>query len=114
MASVTSGSSVISSDLLPVAAWPSGGTFSQAHPVAALSVETLRETKEPLVGANVVLPGTTIGASADLNGFIEIQNIPEGKQTIIFSYIGYQDRSEIFNFPLTQSEPLDILLHAEA
>jgi iron complex outermembrane receptor protein len=63
------------------------------------------ENKQPLVGANVVLEGTTIGASADLNGFIEIHNIPDGKQKIIFSYIGYQEKSEIFNFPLLQSEP---------
>lgn len=72
------------------------------------------ENKEPLVGANVILQGTTIGASADLNGFIDIKNIPDGKQIIIFSYIGYQVKTEIFNFPLSQSEPVEILLHAEA
>lgn len=72
------------------------------------------ENKEPLVGANVILQGTTIGASADLNGFIEIKNIPDGKQIIIFSYIGYQVKTKIFNFPLSQSEPVEILLHAEA
>jgi iron complex outermembrane receptor protein len=72
------------------------------------------ENKQPLVGANVILEGTTIGASADLNGFVEIHNIPNGKQKIIFSYIGYQERSEIFSFPLLQSEPLEILLHADA
>ncbi len=71
------------------------------------------ENKQPLVGANVILEGTTIGGSADLNGFVEIQNIPDGKQKIIFSYIGYQKRSEIFNFPLSQSEPVEILLHAD-
>ena len=72
------------------------------------------ENKEPLVGANVILQGTTIGASADLNGFIEIKNIPDGKQIIVFSYIGYQVKTKIFNFPLSQSEPVEILLHAEA
>jgi len=72
------------------------------------------ENNQPLVGANVILEGTTIGASADLNGFVEIHNIPDGEQNIIFSYIGYQERSEIFNFPLIQSEPLEILLHTFA
>jgi iron complex outermembrane receptor protein len=72
------------------------------------------ENKQPLVGANVILEGTTIGASADLNGFVEMQNIPDGKQKINFSYIGYRERSEIFNFPLSQSGPLEILLHADA
>jgi len=46
--------------------------------------------------------------------FIEIKNIPDGKQIIIFSYIGYQVKTKIFNFPLSQSEPVEILLHAEA
>jgi iron complex outermembrane receptor protein len=72
------------------------------------------ENKQLLGGANVILKGTLIGASADLNGFVEILNIPDGKQIIIFSYIGYQERSEIFNFPLSQNEPLEILLHTDA
>ncbi len=72
------------------------------------------ENKQPLVGANAILKGTTIGASADLNGFVEIQNVPDGKYIIILSYIGYQERAEVFNFPLSQSEPLEILLHADA
>ena len=38
-------SGLLDGDLRGVAAWPSGGTSSQAHPLAALSVETLRETK---------------------------------------------------------------------
>lgn len=72
------------------------------------------ENKQPLAGANVFLQGATIGASADLNGFIEIKNIPDGKQTIIFSYIGYQVKTEILNFPLSQSKPVEIFLHTEA
>lgn len=72
------------------------------------------DNKEPLIGANVFLQGTTIGASADLNGFIEIKNIPDGKQTIIFSYIGHQALTKIFNFPLSQSEPVEIFLYTEA
>lgn len=72
------------------------------------------ENKQPLAGANVILHGTTIGASTDLNGFVEIQNIPDGKQKIIFSYIGYREKSIIFDFPLSNSKPLEILLHADA
>ncbi|KAA3612647.1 MAG: TonB-dependent receptor [Calditrichaeota bacterium] len=72
------------------------------------------DNKQPLIGANVILEGTTIGASTDLNGYVEIQKIPDGNQVIIFSYIGYQKRAEVFNFPLSQSEPLEILLHGEA
>ena len=71
------------------------------------------ESKETLIGATAILQGTTNGASADQNGFIEIKNIPDGKQIIIFRYIGYQEKTDTFNFPLTQSQPLEILLSAD-
>lgn len=71
------------------------------------------ESKEPLIGATALLQGTTNGAIADQNGFIEIKNIPNGKQIIIFRYIGYQERADTINFPLMQTEPLEILLSVE-
>ncbi len=69
------------------------------------------ESGQPLVGAFVILADTTIGASTDQNGFVFLTNIPDGNQTIIFSYVGYQEVSRDFNFPLQQSEPMDVLLH---
>jgi len=68
------------------------------------------KSKETLIGASAIIQGTTNGASADENGLLEINNIPNGKQTITFSYIGYQEKTDTFNFPLSQTEPLEILL----
>ena len=68
------------------------------------------ETKEVLFGANAIIKGSTNGSSSDQNGFLEITNIPNGSQTIIFSFIGYIEKVETFQFPLTQSEPFEILL----
>lgn len=48
------------------------------------------ETGEPIVGANIVLEGTYLGAAADMNGYYYINNIPPGKYTIVASSIGYQ------------------------
>ena len=70
------------------------------------------ESKELLLGATAILQGTANGASADQNGYIEIKNIPHGKQTIIFSYVGYQEKRNTFLFPLIQTEPYEILLSA--
>lgn len=72
------------------------------------------ETKEPLIGATGVVQGTTNGASADIKGFIEIKNIPDGKQIIVFSFIGYNQRTDTVNFPLIQTEPTEILLASSA
>lgn len=71
------------------------------------------ETKESLIGATAVLQGTTNGASADANGIIEIKNIPDGKQIIMFTYIGYETQKDTFNFPLATIEPIEILLESE-
>ena len=71
------------------------------------------QTKETLFGATVILQGTTNGAVADENGFVEIKNIPDGKQVIIFRFIGYQEKTYTFDFPFIQNEALIILLSAD-
>lgn len=71
-------------------------------------------TGEPLVGANVVINGTSIGSATDVNGKYYIANINSGYTTIKVSYIGYQPTNinvEIkakhianLNVPLQQSD----------
>lgn len=51
---------------------------------------TDQETGEPIVGANVIIEGTYLGASADLDGYYSISNIPPGEYRVIFSAVGYQ------------------------
>lgn len=46
-------------------------------------------TGEPLIGVNVVLEGTTLGAATDAEGYYVILNVPPGKYNVIFSSIGY-------------------------
>jgi len=48
-----------------------------------------QRTKEPLMGVNVTLLGTTIGASTDPDGGFIILNIPSGSYRVRFSMIGY-------------------------
>ncbi len=48
------------------------------------------ETNEPLIGCNVSVEGTTLGASTDPDGAYFILNVPPGKYDIQASLIGYQ------------------------
>lgn len=48
-----------------------------------------KATEEPLVGANAIIDGTSLGAASDLDGRFIIRNVPLGKQKLIISYIGY-------------------------
>ncbi len=50
------------------------------------------ETGEPLIGANVFLENTTIGAASDLEGRFTIAKIPSGNYTVVVSIIGYSTR----------------------
>ncbi|WP_266203327.1 TonB-dependent receptor [Pontibacter kalidii] len=68
------------------------------------------ETKQPLIGATASVEGTTLGASTDAAGELELRSIPEGRHVIRFSYIGYEDRLDTLLFPLAQTTPLIVLL----
>jgi len=47
-------------------------------------------TREPLVGANIVIVGTTLGAASSVDGSFFILNIPPGRYDLQASMIGYQ------------------------
>ncbi len=44
---------------------------------------------EELVGANVLLVGTNLGGSTDIDGKFTIRNVPPGTYSVRFSYVGY-------------------------
>ena len=48
-----------------------------------------KQTGEALIGVNVWLDGTSLGAATDVEGFFIILNIPPGKYNLKVSYIGY-------------------------
>lgn len=52
---------------------------------------TDKETGEPLIGANVIIVGTSFGAASDVNGEFIIRQVPPGNYSVRASYIGYQD-----------------------
>jgi TonB-dependent receptor len=48
-------------------------------------------SNEYLPGANIMLEGTTYGASSDRDGLFRILNVPAGTYILTTSYIGYED-----------------------
>lgn len=51
-------------------------------------VVTSGEDGEPIVGASVLVKGTTLGTITDINGEFEIPNVPSSAKTLVVSYVG--------------------------
>ncbi|MCJ7554710.1 MAG: carboxypeptidase-like regulatory domain-containing protein, partial [Ignavibacteriaceae bacterium] len=49
------------------------------------------ESGEALIGANVIIEGTNLGAATNLEGEYMIINVPPKNYTIVAKYIGYQN-----------------------
>ncbi len=55
-------------------------------------VITDSETGETLIGATVLLQGTTIGAITDIDGNFLISDVPSGTYNLVVSYVSYQQQ----------------------
>ena len=70
------------------------------------------KTNEPLAGATVRIPGTTVGCTTDIDGHYSL-TMPEGQRRLEFAYIGYipqttEIRSNMQNIRLSpDSQSLD-------
>lgn len=45
---------------------------------------------EPLAFGNVLIKGTTIGTTSDIDGVYSFENLNEGNYTLIYSFVGYE------------------------
>lgn len=60
--------------------------------ITQVSGKVMSMNREPLIGVNVIVDGTTIGAVTDYNGNYSI-TIPNGANALNFSFIGYISKS---------------------
>lgn len=74
--------------LLMISYFCFGQTMNKRGTIQGKLLDT--ETKVPLVGANIEILNTTLGAGTNMEGNFVIENVPVGSYTIQFSYIGYQ------------------------
>ncbi len=51
--------------------------------------QVLDETDKPLPGVNILVKGTTIGTTTDVEGRYSL-SVPDGNAVLVFSFIGYQ------------------------
>jgi len=61
--------------------------FGQTGAIKGVVID--KKNKETIIGANVVISGTTIGKSTDLNGEFILDKLQPGKYTLKISFISY-------------------------
>lgn len=66
-----------------------------------------------LIGASVLLKGTTKGTIADVNGNYQI-SVPAGQQTVQYSFIGYKSQEMTFVLKPGEVKVMNVELHADS
>lgn len=67
--------------------------MAQAQTGVICGTVTDAKFKEPLIGASVVIEGTTVGAIADVDGNFRIENVKPGKYNVVASYVSYNSQT---------------------
>lgn len=66
--------------------------FVMAQTSVVSGVVTSDEDGEPIVGASVLVNGTTLGTVTDIDGKFSISNVPSSAKTLTISFIGMQSQ----------------------
>ncbi len=66
--------------------WPSAAAVAQTGKIAGSVVD---QNQEPLIGVNVIVDGTTIGAVTNADGYFSILNVRPGTHTVRATFIGF-------------------------
>lgn len=84
-------------------------SYSQSRATLSGTI-TDQNTGETLLFANVVLKGTTIGATTNASGFYSIVGIEPGRYTVQVTYIGFDPKEVTIELSAGESRRLDVQL----
>ena len=89
-------------------------TFLMAQEGSVSGRVTDAQTGDPLVGANVLVVGTNLGAATDINGEYAISRVPAGAQRLNANYIGFASSSANVDIPVDGNATSDFGLSVAA
>lgn len=67
------------------------GSIARPSTTGKISGRVLDGNKDPLPSVNVVLDGTKLGTTTDIDGYYSIINIPPGRYNVQFRIVGYRN-----------------------
>ena len=65
---------------------------------------------QPLLAATILVEGTGIGEVTDLDGEYRLTTLDDGQQTLVFSYIGYENEEITFDYVKGEDYTFDVAL----
>jgi hypothetical protein len=89
-----------------------GAAFGQVSGKVIGNV-TDRDTRQPLVGAQIVVEGTNLGNVTNEDGYYFINNVPVGLQRVTTRYLGYQARTQEERILAGHTSTMDFALESE-
>ena len=81
------------------------------HAASSSIVGTISDSKtgDPLMGANIMLDGTMLGAASGENGHYLITHIPIGSYTLKAMFIGYETFEKKIRVEADEKYVIDLL-----
>ena len=75
-----------------------------------VSFEVKEESGESLIGASVVIEGTTNGAITNTEGIAKLENLPDGEIEFVISFVGYEEKEIELSFPDDNNKTIEVEL----
>src|SRR5690554_8059526 len=69
-----------------------------------VSFEVKEESGESLIGASVVIEGTSNGTITNTKGIAKFENLPNGEIEFVISFIGFEEMEIELSFPERSEE----------
>lgn len=85
--------------------------FGQSNTAKLFGTIKDASNSDPLIGAFVIIDGTSFGVATDIDGKFSINNIPSGDYVLKISYIGYDDKDLPLSLGNGENRKIDILLN---
>jgi iron complex outermembrane receptor protein len=75
-----------------------------------VSFEVKEESGESLIGASVVVEGTTNGTITNTEGIAKLENLPDGEIEFVISFVGYEEKEIELSFPDDNNKTIEVEL----
>ena len=85
-------------------------TFNVVFSQNKVNFEVTDNLQNPLPGANIVVRGTATGTVTNEEGKAQFANLPDGKTVIEISFIGFEKKRLILNFPADHNKTIKVEL----